>query len=87
MIAIDNVQAGDTLVWLGKCGEISGKVRRVDSGMLVAFTDDVHCFPIELLCCSRGARLIKGDGERMHAKAEATPVQTFQTINDAPVLF
>lgn len=81
MIQIETVQPGDTLVWMGKCGEISGKVKRVANGMLAAFTDEVHSFPIELLCCSNGARLIEGN--RLHT----TTAEAFQTIDEAPVLF
>lgn len=70
MIQIETVQPGDTLVWMGKCGEISGKVKRVANGMLAAFTDEVHSFPIELLCCSNGARLNEGLHHRQDKKIE-----------------
>lgn len=78
MIEKAKVQEGDTLVWIGKCGEILGKVRRIADGTLAAFIDEVHCFPVEMICGSNGARLQKGGN---------LPVQEFQTINEAPVLF
>lgn len=89
MIQIERVQAGDTMVWLGKCGEIQGKVKAVADGSLCVFTDERHNFPIELLCGCPATRLIQGEGKRetLHTETWAAPAQTFKSISDAPVLF
>lgn len=88
MIAIENIQAGDTLVWVSLRGEIRGKVKRVADGRLYAFTDEVRCLPVEDLCNCPRTVLIKSNGERMQAKTEAmAPAQTFNSVSEAPVLF
>lgn len=89
MIQIEKVQPGDTLVWIGKCGEIRGTVKRIANGSLCAFTDEIHSLPVEILCSCPGTVLIEGQREKkepLHS-VEAAPVQTFNSISEAPVLF
>ena len=89
MIQIDKVQPGDTMEWLGKCGKIRGTVKRIANGCLCAFTDEIHCLPIDLLCACPGTVLIEGQRKRNEQlqSVEAAPIQTFNNISDAPVLF
>lgn len=89
MIQIEKVQPGDTLVWIGKCGEIKGTVKRIANGCLCAFTDEIHSFPVEILCGCSGIVLIEGQREKkepLHS-VEAAPSQAFNSISEAPVLF
>lgn len=89
MIQIDKVQPGDTLEWLGKCGKIRGTVKRIANGCLCAFTDEIHCLPIEALCACPGPVLIEGqrDNKEPLQSVEAAPAQKFNSISEAPVLF
>lgn len=89
MIQIDKVQPGDTLEWLGKCGKIRGTVKRIANGCLCAFTDEIHCLPIEALCACPGSVLIEGQRDKKEPlqSVEAAPAQKFNSISEAPVLF
>ncbi len=91
MINVATVRAGDTLVWQSKCGDVRGEVKLFGDRMCV-FTDETHCFPIELICCSTAARRIPGDkgqveaAQKQQARPSAVP-EKFNTIDEAPVLF
>lgn len=93
MIDVATVRAGDTLVWQGKCGDVRGEVK-LRGEVLCVFTDDTHCFPIELICCSNSVRRIPGGKgkveetapKQQQARPSAVP-EKFNTIDEAPVLF